>query len=60
MVGNSMKSDVLPVVELGARAVYVPHETTWIHEHVEGADATRFTTLEHLGLLPGWLSAQAE
>ncbi len=58
MVGNSVKSDILPVVALGALAVHVPYATTWAHEQVEDVDATRFTTLEHLGLLPGWLSAQ--
>ena len=57
MVGNSVRSDILPVVELGGRAVHVPYATTWIHEHVEDADTSRFGTLEHLGLLPGWLDA---
>lgn len=32
MVGNSLKSDILPVIELGARAVYIPYELTWAHE----------------------------
>lgn len=35
MVGNSMRSDILPVVEIGAWAIYVPNETTWAHEAVE-------------------------
>lgn len=34
MVGNSLRSDVLPVVTLGARAVHIPYEVTWQHEHV--------------------------
>ena len=34
MVGNSLRSDILPVVEAGGHAVYVPYETTWSHEHV--------------------------
>lgn len=34
MVGNSLKSDVLPIVELGARAIHVPFHTTWAHEEV--------------------------
>lgn len=58
MVGNSLKSDILPVVALGAQAVHIPYATTWIHEHVEEVDSSRFTTLEHLGLLPEWLSTQ--
>ena len=36
MVGNSIRSDVLPVIEIGGRAVHVPYEITWEHEHVEG------------------------
>lgn len=34
MVGNSLRSDVLPVVTLGARAVHIPYEVTWQHEHI--------------------------
>lgn len=34
MVGNSLRSDVLPVLELGARAVYIPYEVTWHHEEM--------------------------
>jgi putative hydrolase of the HAD superfamily len=55
MVGNSVKSDILPVVALGAQAVYVPYATTWVHEHVADADESAFTTLDHLGLLQRWL-----
>ncbi len=32
MIGNSLKSDVLPLLELGAQAVHVPYEVTWDHE----------------------------
>lgn len=34
MVGNSLKSDVLPLVNLGAKAIHVPFHTTWAHEQV--------------------------
>ncbi|MFD0460878.1 HAD hydrolase-like protein [Microvirga aerilata] len=37
MVGNSVRSDILLVIEIGGRAVHVPYEITWEHEHVEGA-----------------------
>jgi putative hydrolase of the HAD superfamily len=33
MVGNSLKSDIQPVLELGARAVYIPYHLTWVHEN---------------------------
>jgi putative hydrolase of the HAD superfamily len=37
MVGNSLRSDILPLVELGANAIYVPYESTWAHENqIEG------------------------
>jgi putative hydrolase of the HAD superfamily len=34
MVGNSIKSDVLPVLEVGGFAIHVPYHTTWAHEQV--------------------------
>ena len=34
MIGNSLKSDVLPLVALGASAIHVPFHTTWVHEEV--------------------------
>jgi putative hydrolase of the HAD superfamily len=51
MVGNSLASDVLPVIELGARAVHVPYHVTWAHEHVEDHDAD-VPTIESLRELP--------
>ena len=35
MVGNSLKSDVLPVLEIGSYAIHIPFHTTWEHEKVE-------------------------
>lgn len=34
MIGNSLKSDVLPIINIGAQAVHVPFHTTWQHEEV--------------------------
>jgi putative hydrolase of the HAD superfamily len=34
MVGNSVRSDIAPVVALGARAVHIPYHVTWNHEHM--------------------------
>lgn len=56
MVGNSVKSDVLPVLELGGHAVHVPYEITWVHEVSDGHDADAFPVLESLADLPGWLA----
>lgn len=35
MIGNSLKSDVLPVLALGGHAVHLPYHTTWSHEQVD-------------------------
>jgi putative hydrolase of the HAD superfamily len=35
MIGNSIKSDVLPVLAIGGHGVHVPYHTTWAHEHLE-------------------------
>jgi putative hydrolase of the HAD superfamily len=52
MVGNSLRSDILPVVELGGRAVHIPYHITWAHEHVETPNTDGYVTLDHLGQLP--------
>jgi len=54
MVGNSVRSDILPVLGLGARAVYVPYHVTWQHETVELDPQTtdgRVVELESLAAL---------
>ena len=38
MIGNSLKSDILPVLELNAKAIYIPYHSTWEHEHVNDYD----------------------
>jgi putative hydrolase of the HAD superfamily len=54
MVGNSMKSDVLPALEAGAWAVHVPFRLTWALEAADPPDgAPRFRSLPDLGGLPG-------
>lgn len=52
MIGNSLKSDVIPAIEAGSWGVFVPHDLTWVHEHAEEpAQAPRFRRLSHLGEL---------
>lgn len=51
MVGNSLKSDVLPVVKLGGKAAHVPYHTTWEHEVVEpmlAENEKAYHTLKHI------------
>ena len=35
MIGNSLKSDVLPVLGIGGHAVHIPFHTTWAHEKID-------------------------
>ncbi|RQO79365.1 HAD family hydrolase [Pedobacter sp. KBW01] len=35
MLGNSLKSDVLPVLNIGGHAVHIPYHTTWVHESID-------------------------
>jgi len=50
MIGNSLKSDILPVVEIGSHAIYVPHEITWQHEKVDVIDdlKSKYNKVDHL------------
>ncbi len=49
MIGNSLKSDILPVLELGGYGIHVPFHTTWVHEQVDNeVKHDRFFTAEHL------------
>ncbi|MEA3217510.1 MAG: putative hydrolase of the superfamily [Acidimicrobiia bacterium] len=61
MVGNSMRSDVLPAVEVGGRAVYIPYQVTWAFEHAELPEELnhRVVRLDHFGQLPDALEALA-
>ncbi|MEL6642949.1 MAG: HAD family hydrolase [Pseudomonadota bacterium] len=50
MVGNSLKSDVIPAIESGAWGVFVPHDLTWELEHAdEPKDDPRYRVLDDLG-----------
>ena len=57
MVGNSIKSDIIPVLEAGGEAVYIPYQTTWAHEQVPDKEVEQhdFTRLESIQDLPPWL-----
>jgi putative hydrolase of the HAD superfamily len=60
MVGNSLKSDVIPVIDAGGWGVFVPHDLTWVLEHAEAPrDHARFRELTDLGGLPALVSELA-
>ncbi len=49
MIGNSLKSDVLPVLAIGGHAVHVPFHTTWEHEKISHkVEHERFTTVSKI------------
>lgn len=54
MVGNSLRSDILPVVALGGRAVYIPFHLTWAHEHdIDHLDVRDgYFEIDHISQLP--------
>ena len=49
MIGNSLKSDILPVLNIGGYACHVPYHTTWAHEHIDhSVDHPNFKELHHI------------
>ncbi len=57
MIGNSLKSDVVPALEAGAWGIHVPHGLTWDLEHAERPDThPRFREITDLGTLPDLLA----
>ncbi|MBO6757073.1 MAG: HAD hydrolase-like protein [Roseibium sp.] len=60
MIGNSLKSDILPALAAGAYAVHVPYEITWALEEAGDPSANeRFHRLDHIGKVPPLLSRLA-
>lgn len=61
MVGNSIKSDILPVLALGGAGVHVPYHLLWAHEHAEPPPEApvRFFTIESLRALPAIVRGRA-
>lgn len=55
MVGNSFKSDIAPVLELGGWGAYIPSHVIWVHEVVEEYTHPRLLKLASLSELPAYL-----
>ena len=52
MVGNSLRSDILPALAAGSYAIYVPHDMTWSYEQAdEPVDHQRYRKIPHIGTL---------
>ncbi len=60
MVGNSLRSDILPIVEIGGHAVHIPYHITWVHEIATPTEehANAYEQLAHIGQLPALLEQQ--
>jgi putative hydrolase of the HAD superfamily len=54
-VGNSIRSDVLPVEDLGGTGIHVEYHTTWDHERVDEHDGG-FVELDTIADVPVWLA----
>ncbi len=50
MIGNSLRSDILPVLEIGAHAIHIPYQITWAHEQVTESEVTdkQFLQLDNI------------
>ena len=57
MAGDSMRSDILPALEAGAWAAFIPQDGAWAHEVAKApSNHARFTQIERLGDLPDWIA----
>lgn len=57
MVGNSMRSDILPVLDAGGWATFVPHGLVWDHEHAPApTNQPHYFEIDDLGALPSLIS----
>ncbi|MNQ97083.1 hypothetical protein D3C85_1127140 [compost metagenome] len=56
MVGNSRRSDIVPVLALNAFAIEVPYHTTWVHElHEEPIEHPNFVSVTSIDQIIGLL-----
>lgn len=62
MVGDSLRSDVLPVLAIGGRAVHIPCPTPWQHEVVEAQElpSAGWVRLERIADVPRWVEGVHE
>jgi putative hydrolase of the HAD superfamily len=62
MVGNSLKSDILPVLEAGGAAVYIPYHIEWVLDQApqDSVHGKEFVQLESIRDLPKWLQGRQE
>jgi len=59
MVGNSVRSDVVPVLEIGGFALHIPYHVTWDHE-VVNTTSRAFESLDSISMVSNWLANEAK
>jgi putative hydrolase of the HAD superfamily len=48
MIGNSVKSDIAPVVNIGGTAIHTPHEVIWVHEMMDMPQSDRIIEVKNI------------
>ena len=48
MIGNSVKSDIAPVVNTGGWAIHTPHDVVWVHEMMDMPESDRIIEVENI------------
>ena len=48
MVGNSVKSDIAPVINIGGMAFHTPHEVVWVHEMMDMPESDRIIEVNNI------------
>jgi putative hydrolase of the HAD superfamily len=58
MIGNSLKSDILPVLQLGGHGIHIPYHVTWEHEVVDAkVEHPNFRKAQHISDIPGYFNS---
>lgn len=60
MVGNSFKSDIHPVIELGGHGIYIPYKRTWQYEHLAEYKHERVIQISHFTEILNWVHVAAD
>lgn len=55
MIGNSVKSDIAPVVNIGGWAINTPHDVVWVHEMMDMPESDRIIVVKTIKEIPGYL-----
>ena len=55
MVGNSVKSDIAPVVNVGGTAIHTPHDVVWVHEMMDMPESDRIIVVQNIRDIVGYL-----